>query len=29
MHKLQLHSVSEVVMYAIRNHIIRVDQLPT
>jgi DNA-binding NarL/FixJ family response regulator len=28
MHKLQLHSVSEVVMYAIRNHIIRVDQLP-
>jgi DNA-binding NarL/FixJ family response regulator len=29
MHKLQLHSVSEVVMYAIRNHIIRVDQLQT
>jgi DNA-binding NarL/FixJ family response regulator len=26
MHKLQLHSVSEVVMYAIRNGIIRVDQ---
>lgn len=28
MHKLQLHSVSEVVMYAIRNGIIRVEQLP-